>query len=596
MPEFYEALYEFNRYEKEPLYIMHGVWIDEELMLKKMNAFDKSVIESFKHEITQVIDVIHGNAKIEKKSGRGFGDYKYDISPYLVGYILGIEWDSSFVEETNNKNKNMKDYNGMYVYTENANPIEIFFADVAENTIKYEETNYNMQKPIAFTNWLTTDVIEHKNDMDEANRIGDIDTDKIKQTNRYKSGLFASYHVYPYYPDFLNYDSKYADFVDENGKKNSYKAYLKDLKKYHNVPVIVSEFGVPESRGITHEDLSRGFNQGLINENQQGQMNKEMLNDIVDEGYAGAIVFSWQDEWFKRTWNTMDIDDSNSRAYWADKMTNEQFFGLLSFDPGKNKQTVYIDGKVNDWSKRNIISENNDIKLYAKSDEQYLYLRINKKDLDLFKEDIIIPLDITPNSGSYTINNYNTKFNKKADFVIEIKNKEDAKIVVNDYYNVNDFLFRNDIKDNKNENRFDTVKQVILGESEIPNTNQVIDVKEVEVGNLTYGNSNPKSKDYNSLADFIVSKDDIEIRIPWLMLNISNPAKKLIIDDFNEKREIKHIEIDGINSGAYIISNNKLINSVEMKKYNWNKWDMPRYHERLKQSYYIMKDAFKEIK
>ena len=66
----------------------------------------------------------------------------------------------------------------------------------------------------------------------------------------------------------------------------------------------------------------------------------------------------------------------------------------------------------------------------------------------------------------------------------------------------------------------------------------IIEKKEVEVGNLINGNGNPKSKDYNSLSDYIVNGDDIEIRIPWLMFNVSNPSKKMIIDDFNENKEI----------------------------------------------------------
>ena len=119
--------------------------------------------------------------------------------------------------------------------------------------------------------------------------------------------------------------------------------------------------------------------------------------------------------------------------------------------------------------------------------------------------------------------------------------------------------------------------------------------KEVEVGNLINGNGNPRSKDYNSLSDYIVDGDDIEIRIPWLMLNVSNPSEKMIIDDFNENKEIKHMNINEINVGAYILENNKLKDFAEMEPFSWDKWDMPAYHERLKKSYYILKKAFKNI-
>ena len=54
-----------------------------------------------------------------------------------------------------------------------------------------------------------------------------------------------------------------------------------------------------------------------------------MMEDIYDTGYAGGIVFTWQDEWFKRTWNTEGYTNSDRRAYWNDVMTCEQHFGLL---------------------------------------------------------------------------------------------------------------------------------------------------------------------------------------------------------------------------------------------------------------------------
>ena len=596
MPSFYEALYEFNKHTVEPLYVMHGVWIDEETMKEEMDAYSPKVIDVFKKEIAQVIDVLHGNAKVNKVAGRGYGEYKKDVSHYVIGYILGIEWDSYFVEATNDKHKGMEDFDGKWLYTKDAKPMEIFLANVGDSVINHETKTYNTQKPITFANWLTTDVIEHKNDIDEANTIGDIDEKKIKSKDNFEGGLFVSYHVYPYYPDFLNYETKYSEYVDEKGNKNSYKAYLKDLiSHYDDRPVVVSEFGIPTSRGITHEDLTRGYNQGMVDETSQGNMNKDMLEDIHSTGYAGAIVFSWQDEWFKRTWNTMDIDEADSRPYWLDKMTNEQMFGLLSFDPGNGRSVSYNDGNTKEWKKKHIISSGDNVKLYMKSDEEYVYFRVNKKKLNLEKEDIIIPIDITPKSGTNKIDGYDLKLNKDADFLITISKNNKATIKVNEYYDVNDYLFNYKLKDNKQSDKFNIVKQTILGKSEMPETKTIIENKEIEVGNLISGNGNPKSKDYNSLSDYIVDGDDIEIRIPWLMLNVSNPRDKMIIDDFNENKEIKHMKINSIYAGAYVLENNKLKDSAKMEPFSWAKWNMPVYHERLKKSYYILKEAFKNI-
>ena len=48
MPNFYEALYEFNKHTIEPLYVIHGVWVDEHTMQDEMDAYSPKVIDVFK--------------------------------------------------------------------------------------------------------------------------------------------------------------------------------------------------------------------------------------------------------------------------------------------------------------------------------------------------------------------------------------------------------------------------------------------------------------------------------------------------------------------------------------------------------------------
>ncbi|MGL4774764.1 MAG: family 2 glycosyl transferase, partial [Clostridium sp.] len=595
MPAFYEALFEFNRYRVDPLYLIQGVWVDEETMVEKRDVFDDEVILKFKNEINTIIDVLHGNGKVEKDIARGYGEYKRDVSPYVVGYILGIEWDPNVVYETNLKHSKMEQFNGKWLYTENAEPIEIFFGQVGESAIDYEIEKYKTQKAIAFTNWLPTDIIPHENEPEAENRLVDINTQNVKAKEGFEAGLFASYHIYPYYPDFLNFEEKYSEFKDENNEGNSYRAYLRDLISRYDIPVIVGEFGVPTSRGIAHEDLSRGFNQGMIEEKAQGEMNSKMIEEIYDEGYAGALIFTWQDEWFKRAWNTMDYDYSQSRAYWSDRMTNEKYFGLLSFDPGEKRSKFYNDGNVGEWKESNVISEGENLKLYGSGDEGYIYLRINKKDLDLSKEEIIIPIDVTENSGGEKIEGYDFTLNKGWDFFIKISGKEDGEIFVNSYYDIYKFLYEKKIEKDKGSNKYNSIYNFVLGEFNLPKSGAHVDMKGVNVGKLIYGNGNPKSDEFNSLSDFYINGDNIEIRIPYLMLNIADPSTKKILGDFNEKEKIEYESFEGINIGAYVVSNGEVKTFGEMREFSWEQWEMPTYHERLKESYFIIKETYGRI-
>ena len=34
--------------------------------------------------------------------------------------------------------------------------------------------------------------------------------------------------------------------------------------------------------------------------------------------------------------------------YWSDYQTNEQYFGLLSFDPGQEESVCYVDGDLSE--------------------------------------------------------------------------------------------------------------------------------------------------------------------------------------------------------------------------------------------------------
>jgi hypothetical protein len=60
-------------------------------------------------------------------------------------------------------------------------------------------------------------------------------------------------------------------------------------------------------------------------------MNTRMLEDIKEEGYAAGILFEWVDEWFKFTWNTIDLElPSDRRQLWRNDLTNEEFFGVAA--------------------------------------------------------------------------------------------------------------------------------------------------------------------------------------------------------------------------------------------------------------------------
>lgn len=604
-PGFYNALKKYNESHKNPIYILHGVWIEEERLISQGNAFDKKGTTNFQKEIKKTIDVIHGNAMILPKGGHASGAYNADISKYVIGWILGIEWDPEMVHSTNKLNKTVKDYNGKYVETKNASPFEHWLAQLMDYTATYELEKYNWIRPLSFTNWVTTDILKHPNEPSEEEDLVSINPNIIHLKEPFTlTKEFASYHIYPYYPESMNYD--YQEFVDFRGKKNNYAGYLKDLHKAHKIPILVAEFGVPSSRGMTHTNIY-GWNQGHLSEKEQGNILVNLYEDIEHEGLLGGLVFTWQDEWFKRTWNTMDYDNPDRRPYWSNAQTNEQQFGLLSFDRLKIK----VDGKYDDWSEAKVLYKDGKKELQSlmmDHDERYIYYKIKMNDLK--KGYPMLLLDTLQGKGNTSIKQFPIVHTKNGlEFIAPIKSKKDARILVDHQYDLFAAIYKNygagfNYFSKEDTGLFSPIRYVLNDSLTIPTTKKVIPFSYYETGKLKEGNGNPNSKDYNSLVDFNINDKEktIELRIPWLLLNFKDPSTKEIMGDISDNNSSTREEVDGIQVGlVYVNKQGELLDSFpkiqdkmipSFKQYSWDHWNSPKTTYRLKESYYILQKAF----
>lgn len=607
-PQFYHALYDFNEQAENPLYLFQGVWMDEEDITTYGDVYAESekIKNDFITDSLNCVDVIMGNAVLPERAGFASGTYTANVSKWLAGWILGIESDPKFIQNTNDSNPDKGTYEGTYLYTYGSTPFEAFYCEAGDRVISYMTEEYGMQCPVAFANWVTTDPLSHPEEPYEDEDLLTFNTESIRSRAEYKSNLFASYHVYPYYPDSMNYQSDYLSYVDEDGKVNTYEAYLNDLKLAHTMPIIIAEFGVPTSRGVTHRSVM-GYNQGGVDETQQGEMLADMFRSIHDSDYAGAIVFSWQDEWFKRTWNNEALDIADSRPYWSNIQTSEQSFGILAFDPGDSQTSFVLDGLSNEWRDNEKIASGNCGDLYMKSDERYVYFMVRIADgfdYSFDTDTLLIPIDTIRGQGNKKMNATGATFDQEADFVIQINGKDNSRIMVDSYYDSYYFLYADQyqmiepVRDitTKNSGRFNPMMLCTGYEMTIPTTNQVVEFESYETGKLTYGNGDPSSKDYMSLSDFIYNEKEgiLEIRIPWQLLNVMDPSSKQIMSDFYTGQSITPTDFDGFTVGLGVIGEQDRTVSLN-GTYAYEGWTTPTYHERLKPSYKILQKALEEL-
>ncbi len=611
--DFYEAFYEYNLDNPTPLYLIHGVQVDSYLVNSVYSALDDEFYDSFWEDCRMTVDTIHGRIKQNSDTELLPVHYRRDISPWVCGYILGIEWDSTLVTYTDHSFAQLEQFTGTYFYTENASNFEIFLAHISEAVAAYETEKYGVQRPIAFSNWAITDPLDHSDEiMLHFEKSASIDVEHIKCTEQFAPGQFASYHIYPYYPD-------YYGFMDDECA-NTYLQYLTDINTHHTIPVVITEFGVPSSRGMAARD-ELGRNQGGLSETEQGEALIAMYRDIVASGCAGAVVFSWQDEWFKHSWNTMSAVNLDSTPYWSDYQSAMQYYGLLSFDPGDEACICAVNGNPSEWNEAAVVCDDGDLRLSVMYDEKFIYFLVERDGFSLRTDTLYIPVDITPKSGSTYAENLSLEMSEAADFVIEINSSDESRVWVQERYDMIGALFYDRITPQnifskvfpaKDSATFTTIRMLLqntlyyrkvtvdsTGENDIlipfEDYNEldpmVYRIEETyETGKLTYGNADPESENFNSLADFCAGIDCLEIRIPWSLLNVADPSQMRIHDDYYERYGVEYLRVSSMNVGVGDGSGRIKMTSFDLTPLG----KKPSYHERLKESYYILRSEWRE--
>lgn len=546
-----------------------------------------SDIKDVKKDLRDLVNIIHGNAKVEKRVGHAYGTYTRDISKYVIGWILGIESDQSLVEGTRDANKHVTSYSGDYLSCEKVEPYEVFWCEIGDYALKYEDEKYHMQRPVSYSNWPTADVMKHPNEPLSKEDAISLTVDDLNAQNKFKTGIFASYHVYSYYPNFMFSEEPYCSYKDESGKINTYLGYLKDLVAHNKCPVLIAEFGIPASRGVTHVNPITGFNQGGVSARQQGEMLVSMFKDIKKSKCAGGLVFVWEDEWFKRTWNTMDYTNSDYRAYWNDVQTSEQHFGLAEYISTECDPIPVLDGELDEWSKKDIIFEKNDTKIYVKCDSTYVYIAIQDKKADFDKKGNNLYFDINPNTGC---GNYgDIKLSSDADFILHIEGKNKTRLLVDpdsdSYVRAEpDWEKLNLVKDKKDS--FHRIYLITDKSLLYPQTKKRLPVQKSETGLLHFGKVDVDNDIGDVLTDFYYKKHVFEVRIPWGLLGFSAPS----VREINYSSKNTTLKVDGINIGY--ISANK---NIGEKQFKWDSWEHASYRHHLRQSYYILQEYLETI-
>lgn len=616
-PVFYEALVDYNRkHADNPLYFIQGIWSPEEQLIAKQDAYDPEIETAFREEIENDVRAVYGDVTLPQKQGQSSGAYKANAGPYLLGWSIGTEWDPEMVANTNKRHPDKSSYVGpFFATTAKASPFEAWLAEMVDFAAKTEQP-YGWRHPMSFTNWVTTDVLSHPNEPLFTEDMVSVDATHLKPV-QWNAGYFATYHVYPYYPDFFRLD-------DPGGKSDTYAAYLNKLKAYHKgMPIMITEYGVPSSAGVSHV-APLGRSQGGQNETEQGKVDADLTRIIHEEGYAGAVLFMWQDEWFKKTWNTMPMElPEDRRAYWLNVLTNEKQFGVLGMYGGLEDQLV-IDGEDGDWAKlkasqkTKLTADVPGIKeIEAAHDEAYVYLSIRlDHSFDPAKEKIEIGADSLPGGNRHGAELPGVKLDEGLETLITIGNDQETGVKIAANYDMEKRLYGYvygmidmSAEEQKDDSGlFDDWHLPVSLKMEPPDTKTAHPYEKVVVGKLKRGTDNPASAAYDSLAMWQYKDGFIEVRIPWMLLGMADPSSLQAVSYKMPQKAFSTQKIDGIRFVPWIVNKetNKVVGleardasgsypASKIPKYAWEGWDTVNFTERLKPSYEAMKEVFEEI-
>jgi hypothetical protein len=616
-PIFYEALVQYNQVHKDnPLYFIQGVWSPEEQMLKHYDGLNSDAVAAFKKEIIYAVGAVYGDVTIPDEKGKASGNYKINAGPYLLGWSVGTEWDPELVDNTDKVHKGMPPFQGSYYKAkDNATPFESMLAEML-NTLATFESKEGWQHPLTFTNWVTTDPLKHPGEVERQEDLVSVDAAHIQPTN-WQAGYFASFHAYPYYPDFFRFDKTLNTVKNDQGKTDTYKAYLRQLKQhFKGMPIMITEFGVPSSLGVGHL-TGLGRNQGGHTEQEQGKIDADLYHQIVQEKYAGAILFEWQDEWFKRAWNTIDYSmPANRRKDWLNVLSNEEQFGVDGFYSSKDGQ-LKIDGNIEDWKK---ISDKKEFNpnvpgwknMSVTHDEAYLYIAAELDHrFDPSKETLYIGTDTVKGGNRHAKELGNRKLNEGLETLISIGKQSQITMASN--YDFNTRLWGEfkgnfpvnsaDMKDDSG--RFTPWELIIDKKSKPPMEVRNRPYKDIQVGHLRRGTTDPADPNYNSLAMWQAKGNIVEMRIPWMLLGFSDPSSLDAINYSNEGNQLHTENVQGLHLVPWMVDGQtnqlkglgdgkSIIDVSKMPMYTWQPWDQVNFQERLKKSYGIMQQAFQE--
>ncbi len=636
-PAFYRA-YRHHLRGGGKLKLYQQIWVGDP---PSQDLFDPAFKEAVRADIRHVVDAMHGRGDVPPKPGRTGGIYEHDFSADVAGFLLGRELEPEVVSQTNLLNAGKTSYTGKYVSAGNASATEVWFAEMLDYLASYETDTYNWQHPVAIVNWPSLDGLVHPT---AASGIATLDESHFKTGESLKAGIFAAYHVYPDFPDFMTTEAKYLNARDAEGP-NNFTGYLRDLRARLPWPLVVAEYGVANSLGIGRFH-PQGWNLGGHDEEQQAALLSRLTRGVRETGCAGGLVYALSDEWYKASWPNADLQSPFERgALWLSEMEPRKHYGLAGYRTSKWKLFA---GDANAWQAETRLYSGSPSagegmprpeSVQAAADEAYLYLRLNvscldcpgpgrradgKPDFDQFA--FAFALNTLPKvAGARQLPMGNVTLDSGANFVLYLGEPANSRLLVAQNY----VPYEKSANPAPNEPLLTLrrgqsaalVAQAPFVEFSVPMARgRADDFRTVQArdryawSELRFGAGTPGSTGFDPLAEWYADlpRKAVFVRIAWSKLLMTDPSSHQAFAGTDEAANLKAMPTAGIEVSllvlkpaspggapqtATVVASFPALNGGKLSapaRFSWPAWETVKPEPFFKKAYYAIQKEYKE--
>jgi len=396
------------------------------------------------------------------------------------------------------------------------------------------------------------------------------------------------------------------------------------------MPVVISEYGVPSSRGIGHFQ-PQGWNHGGLSEQQQALVDARLTRDIYASGAAGAGLFALIDEWFKKNWIVSDFEYPPERKrLWLNPLDAEENYGVVAMRAGSKGSKITIDGDSSDWRGRPVLYGatgsrfSGPAALQLKSlrvaqDEAYVYLRLDVGRIDWAHAHYQIGIDTyRRNLGDTQLPNTGSRAPVGLEFVLDLGGPQASQLLVDHLYNpyrpvaipgskppAIQYVYNPAVRIVGNDlGQWDSLV-VVPNRRKIGRDGSIYPAVSYNRNRLLYA----READ-NSLADWFADTRTgvIEVRLPWGMLQLLDPSTRSVLAGNTSTGKVSGATTDGFrfivesydpsnprSGGDYLPRGVGTSKFAEPPTWSWQPWETPQWHAEVKPLFAAMQRTFAGI-